>query len=139
MEKRKREREKKKKTERKRKEITQESNFAQMFANKMSFSFHIEILQMSLPQLVQKQILLFSYVLLHYLPNESWLGKNKHFVIRSLAQNTPSIWEHLENRLIFAASTRIFVTAQQNGALLTVRIMREKVPWKQGQSTALFA
>ena len=94
---------------------------------------------MSLPKLVQKQILLFSYVLLYYLRNESWLGKNKCFGLRSLAQNTPSIWKHLENRSIFAASPRIFVTAQQNGALLTVRMMGERVPWKQGQSTALFA
>ena len=103
---RKREREKERRKERK---ITQESNFAQMFANEQrkffsvfiisklnSFRFAYQNIQTILPQLVQKQILLSSYILLLYLHNKSWLGKIRNTLSSGLQYKTHKYLETSE-------------------------------------------
>lgn len=132
-ERKKKERKRKKKQ---RKEITQ-SNFAQMFANKMSFGFHIEILRCV--SLSWHRSKLRCFPMFCYRICTMKVGWEKTNVLLLGLQYRTHKYLETSGKLIFAASTRIFVTTQQNRTLLTVRIMREKVPWKEGQSTVLFA
>lgn len=100
-----------------------------MFANKMSFGFHIEILRRV--SLSWHRSKLCSFPMFCYCFYTMKVGWEKTNVLLLGLQYRTHKYLETSGKLIFAASTRIFVTTQQNRALLTVRIMREKVPGKR--------